>query len=113
MKHEGIGSFISAQIIADLKYVDPLKQAHDWWTFAASGPGSMRGLNRLLSRQVNATWTEGKWRQELQGLAARIAPDLERIGIGRLHNQDLQNALCEFARYEKLRLREGTARRYP
>lgn len=38
--------------------------------------------------------------------------DLEQIGIGRLHNEDLENALCELARYEKLRLGEGTVRRY-
>lgn len=112
MKHEGIGPFMAGQIIADLKYVDPLRQARDWWSFAVSGPGSRPGLNRLLGRPPNAPWTEAKWFDELQRLAAEIAPDLKRIGMGRLHNQDLQNAICEFNRYEKLRLGEGIARRY-
>lgn len=112
MRHEGIGSFIAGQIVADLKYVYPLKQATDWWSFAASGPGSRAGLNRVLGRRVDGPWPEEAWCQELRHLAREIAPELKEFGIGRLHNQDLQNALCEFARYEKLRLGEGTARRF-
>ncbi len=48
----GLANFMSAQIIADLKYVEPLRSANDWVTFAAPGPGSMRGLNRVLGRPV-------------------------------------------------------------
>jgi 5-hmdU DNA kinase-like protein len=113
LQQEGLGSFMAAQIVADLKYVEPLSAACDWWTFAASGPGSRAGLNRVLARPADATWTEPRWRQELETLAVEIAPRLEKAGVGRLHNQDLQNVLCEFARYEKLRLGEGIARRYP
>ena len=43
------GGFISGQIVADMKYVAPLRDAPDWWNFAVSGPGSRRGLNRVLA----------------------------------------------------------------
>jgi hypothetical protein len=43
---EGLGPFYIGQIIADLKYVEPLKSAKDWWTYCVPGPGSQRGLNR-------------------------------------------------------------------
>jgi hypothetical protein len=112
LQQEGLGSFMAAQIVADLKYVEPLGDASDWWTFAASGPGSRAGLNRVLGRPADSTWTEPTWRCELERLAVKIAPELEKAGVGRLHNQDLQNVPCEFARYEKLRLGEGIARRY-
>lgn len=112
IKCESIGSFIGAQIVADTKYAGVLWSAPDWWTWAASGPGSQRGLNLVLGRPVNAAWAEDEWRRQLKWLRAEIADDLVEAGIGKLHAQDLQNCLCEFARYEKLRLGEGTARRF-
>src|SRR5262249_11706029 len=49
-----VGPFYAGQIIADVKFVEPLKSAGDWWTFAPPGPGSMRGLNRVLGRKPDA-----------------------------------------------------------
>ena len=34
----GFGSFMAAQVVADVKQVAPLRNARDWWTFAAPGP---------------------------------------------------------------------------
>ena len=89
-KRHGLGgSFMSAQVVADLKYVQPLRSAADWMTFAVSGPGSRRGLNCVLGRPVDASWTEAGWREEFDRLRAAIAPDLEGLGLGDLHAQDL------------------------
>jgi hypothetical protein len=101
MSYDGLGSFIAAQIIADLKEMEPLKSAKDYWTFAASGPGSRRGLNRVLNQAPNTPWNEKAWREMLALLQQEIKP-LE------LHAQDLQNCLCEFDKYERARLCEGT-----
>ncbi len=110
----GLGSFMAAQVVADLKYVQPLLSASDWLTFAASGPGSRRGLNRVLSRPVDSSWTEEDWRAELGRLAERMRPLFEAAGIEMVHNQDLQNCLCEFDKYERVRLGEGRPRaRFP
>ena len=46
----GLGPFLAAQIVADLKHVAPLDAATDWWTLARPGPGSERGLNRVRGR---------------------------------------------------------------
>jgi hypothetical protein len=42
----GMGTFLSGQVIADLKNTkdNPLQDAEDWWTWCAPGPGSLRGL---------------------------------------------------------------------
>ena len=107
----GMGSFMAAQVIADLKYAAPLKTASDWMTFAASGPGSRRGLNRVLARPVKAEWSVSQWRTEFDRLRAAIAPDLERLGLGDLHAMDLQSCLCELDKMERVRLGEGKPRR--
>ena len=108
---QGLGSFLAAQVVADTKYVAPLRGARDWSTFAAPGPGSERGLNRVLGRPVEASWTEDAWRTELRKLHEAIAPDLQRMGIGELHAQDLQNCLCEVDKMERVRLGEGKPKR--
>ena len=38
-EYHGMGGFMAAQVVADLKYVEPLRSAADWTTFAVSGPG--------------------------------------------------------------------------
>lgn len=103
MQFDGLGSFIAAQVVADLKYMPPLSRALDWWTFAASGPGSRRGLNRVTERDVDAPWREVVWRTQLTELLN--TPLIKALD---LHAQDLQNCLCEFDKYERARLGQGT-----
>lgn len=105
MKFDGMGSFMAAQVVADMKYVPPLLDAPDWQTFAAPGPGSRRGLNRVMERPVEQAWPGKSWHValgELHMAVGALLPDLE------LHAQDLQNCLCEFDKYERVRLGEGT-----
>jgi alpha-glutamyl/putrescinyl thymine pyrophosphorylase clade 1 len=108
----GFESFMAAQIVADMKYVPPLNNARDWMTFAAPGPGSKRGLNRVLGRPVDAPWRDDDmWRATFRQLREQIKPELERIGLGDLHAQDLQNCSCEFDKFERVRLGEGKPKR--
>jgi hypothetical protein len=102
-KYHGMGGgFMAGQVIADVKYVNPLRQSDDWWTFAVSGPGSRKGLNYLLGRDPKNPWrSEREWRQAFDAVWTAIEPELDGI---ELHAQDLQNCLCEFSKYETIRL---------
>lgn len=103
---EGFSDFMAAQVVADLKNTSfhPLAIAEDWWTFAAPGPGSLRGM----------AWYFGKSRiapREFQECLREIRNDQEDMGSEIIHkicNQDLQNCLCEFDKY--MRVSRGTGR---
>jgi hypothetical protein len=123
MEYDGLGSFIAAQVIADLKYMPPFFDenigiptafADDWYSFAASGPGSRRGLNRVMERSADYHQSEISWRMELGALAHALPHKLPfHIGKG-LHAQDVQNCLCEFDKYERIRTGEGRPKQlYP
>lgn len=102
-----LASFMSGQIIADLKYAKPYRDAKDWWTFAVSGPGSRRGLNRVIGWSVGNPWKELDWYQKIIELKEVVDPKIKKAKMPSLHAQDLQNCLCEFDKYERVRLGEG------
>lgn len=102
-----VGSFIAAQVVADCKYAGHMKHAPDWWTFAASGPGSRRGLNRVQDLPVKTPWKEGDWYAVLLQLKSHIDEKIRNANMPAMHAQDLQNCLCEFDKYERVRLGEG------
>jgi hypothetical protein len=96
---KGLGSFLAAQIIADIKNTPhhPLEKAADWWSWAAVGPGSLRGLRNVLTRQ---DVTE----RHFLDLATRLYHTLEENYFPEGLNicmQDFQNCLCEFSKYWK------------
>jgi len=114
LPYYGMGSFMVAQVIADVKFVPPLKAAQDWWTWAAPGPGSLRGLNRVLERGPNARLYADEWIMQLGVLQTKITPLVAQAGMPRISAQDLQNCLCEWDKYERARLGEGRPKQlYP
>lgn len=100
----GLGSFMAAQVLADLKYADPVKWP-DFHTFAASGPGSKRGLNRVMGRAATKNYNEARFKEDL--LLLRTATNKLLGWRTPITAQDIQNCLCEFDKYERVRLGEG------
>lgn len=108
LNEQGMGTFMAAQIIADLKYASPsLVAAKDWWTFAASGPGSRRGMSYVAGFDPKFHWSESLWLSALRDLSVLIRPFIAHAQMERLHNQDLQNCLCEFSKYRRTQLGTG------
>jgi hypothetical protein len=110
LQSDGLGSFMTGQLVADLKYLPYLSHAPDWHTWATPGPGSKRGLNAVNGRSMDASWTNKEWLWALLELRDKTNPRLESLDIDPLHAQDLQNTLCEFSKYEKVRLGLGRPR---
>lgn len=110
----GMGSFLAAQVVADVKHTPLLAGARDWWTWAAPGPGSLRGLNRVLGRAVDDPWNASDWLREIQVLRTGLNAVLRANKIAKVCAQDTQNVCCEFDKYMRVKLGEGAPRnRYP
>lgn len=112
--YNGLAGFMAAQVVADVKFTSRFRGATDFWTFAASGPGSKRGLNRVLGNPKDQPWRESEWLITLGRLQEQIDPMVAKAKMPRVSAQDLQNCLCEFDKYERTRLGEGRPRNtYP
>lgn len=105
---EGLGSFLAAQVVADLKNTPghPLHKAFDWNTFVAPGPGSIRGLSWFWS---GVTITPGNFQSYFKSMREYVDDNWDQMQMGQpICNQDLQNCLCEYDKY--MRVSNGTGK---
>lgn len=103
---EGLGSFLAAQVVADLKNSPghPLSDAPDWWTFVAPGPGSLRGASWFHFGEIGKV-TPSNFHTLFYDIRDYVE---EKVPGIKICNQDLQNCLCEFDKY--MRVSTGTGR---
>lgn len=108
----GIGSFMGGQISADLRWAVKGSWAdrHSW---APVGPGSRRGLHRLLKREITAPLRQLQFLEELQWVISTAKEGLPRKLTSRLEAIDYQNCLCEFDGYERALQGGRKKQRYP
>lgn len=119
MQLEGMGSFMSAQVLADLKNTPrhPLYEAEDWYSWSAPGPGSLRGLSWFFGRKIS----HNEYRDRIDDVAVYLsATDTEAANVlrqgaeARINMQDLQNCLCEYDKYMRVSTSNGRSKRgYP
>jgi len=119
----GFGNFLAYQVLVDLLYplqaqegTPLLPYSHDDW--ASAGPGAQRGIRMLLRDGISATDLE-----VMQWLRSRQHAEFARTGerfwflhdsCGRpveLSLANIQNCLCEFHKYVKIRDGTGRGRR--
>ena len=91
----GMGSFLAAQVVADLKNDRYLVDAPDFDTFSVIGPGSKKGLDALFGGGT----TPSNYEARISELEKSLSQDIHAMN---LHRQDLQNCLCEFSKYHRL-----------
>lgn len=119
IKFEGMGSFMTAQVLADLKNTPghPLHEADDWYSWSAPGPGSLRGLEWFYSRKVKLKeYPEliNGVREYIYDKHPAIAASLMQGAEQKINMQDLQNCLCEYDKYMRVRHETGRSKRgYP
>lgn len=109
--YTGWGPFMAYQVVVDLRWTRYLRDAPDIQTWAAVGPGSARGLNRLHGREVKKPVKQDQALGEMLALRDTfINRDLLAPWVALPDLSDFQNCLCEFDKYERVRLGEGRPR---
>ena len=100
LKYPGFASFMAGQVTADLRWAmrGTWKDKDNW---APMGPGSKRGLNRLLGIHYNAGVTHQMFNQHFPQVIDLVHVSLPSSITDKLEAIDIQNCLCEFDKYER------------
>jgi len=110
-RFDGIGSFLAGQIVSDLARQGVGMEWPDAGTWAPIGPGSARGINRLLGRPKDRRVPQAEFELLLPELMTALEPRVRGLWKDRgLVAMDIQNCLCEFDKYRRLTLGEGKVR---
>jgi hypothetical protein len=113
LPYAGFSTFIAGQVVADLRWA----MAGLWGdrnTWAAIGPGSRRGMNRLHGRPIDQPLKQEEFTRKLVALMSFMKKSLPPAISKRLEAIDYQNCLCEFDKYVRTMLGEGKPKqKYP
>lgn len=116
LNYKDMGPFIAGQIVADAKFgANSLATAKDRDTWATSGPGSLRGLARLEGLSILGlhNWTRHSnwWASFARFRDAYWMECAKRPSPPPwLDAQNLQNCLCEWDKYQRVKLGQGRPR---
>lgn len=111
MKFDGLGSFLAGQIVADMAFLQTGKHWPDATIWAPVGPGSARGINRLLGRPKDQSVRQAEFDGLLPTVVEAVRSVWPQLWSDRqLVAMDIQNCLCEFDKYRRLQLGEGKVR---
>ena len=118
-QYDYFGKFHSYEIVTDLRHTALLDRAPDINTWCNVGPGARRGLNRVMGRDYKDKTTKTpQMLAEMQELLALSRDPSQWPMDGRNFGEhwpawelrDVEHTLCEFDKYERVRLGQGTPR---
>jgi hypothetical protein len=104
-----LGPFTSYEIVCDLRYTDLLCRAPDKLSWANAGPGAMRGLERVYSENPAATRPVKK-AHSVEFMRV-LLHEAHRRGWTDWEMREVEHTLCEFDKYERVRLGQGRSKR--
>ena len=105
----GWSGFTAYEAVTDLRWTRYLSNAPDTRTWAHVGPGANRGLNRLSNRSTQTSKGRAQRLAEMRELL-ELAPEYLGPDFPALEMREIEHNLCEFDKYERVRLGEGSPR---
>lgn len=105
-----IGWFVGYEIVTDLRHTAILRDAEDIMTWANPGPGARRGCNRIFRGQKKTSRVGVDYVEEMRTLLGKSQTGVLETHVPALEMRDIEHSLCEFDKYERVRLGEGRPR---
>lgn len=117
----GWGGFMSYEVATDLRHTRYLQNAADITLYANPGPGAARGLSRIYERDLDQAVPKQQqidemWELMMLSIHGWTKPMGDQVPVHKKHLEmrDIEHGLCEFDKYERVRLGQGRPRsRYP
>ncbi len=108
-----LGPFMAYEVVTDLRHTPLLDKAPDIMTWANPGPGCARGAGRVFAGSPNFFSLGNKrHRQEIDFIMQRLLSASQIKDHWPFSRQwemrEVEHTLCEFDKYERARLGEGT-----
>ena len=109
LPYPGFSGFMAYEVVTDLRHSKYLENAEDIMTWANAGPGAKRGLNRIHGRPLEQTIKAKQLTEEMKELLA-VSGDYLLDVVPDLEMREIEHCLCEYDKYERVRLGEGRPR---
>tara|TARA_R110002012_G_scaffold238730_2_gene412520 strand:+ start:8736 stop:9638 length:903 start_codon:yes stop_codon:yes gene_type:complete len=109
----GGGGFMAYEVVTDLNYTSVLPDPVDKNLWANAGPGAKRGLNRIYDRELKKNLRPSIANHEMRTLLAQASEyflDIENFPVSELDMRTIEHSLCEWDKYERIRLGQGRPR---
>lgn len=106
LTYPGWGAFMAYQVVVDLRFTDYLRNAADVESWAAAGPGTIRGLNRIANRRTDFALDQSRALSEMRELWRTIRDD---TGVA-MDFSDIPNVMCETDKFLRVLNGEGAPR---
>ncbi len=98
--------FMTKEVLQDVMQTPVLSGAIDRNTWCPAGPGARRGLNRIHQRPIDQRVRETQLLEEMKELFEKSKSAMPEF-MPELELHDIQFQLCEFDKYERVRMGEG------
>ena len=112
-KIPGYGEFICYEVITDLRHTRYLRDAEDIFTWANPGPGAKHGIIRLYGNSPTdpdrARFSYDEYVDVMYWLQEKFNR-FRQDWMPEVEMRDIEHSLCEFDKYERVRLGEGRPR---
>jgi hypothetical protein len=105
-RSNGWGPFMAYQAVVDMRFTAILRDAEDVRLWAAAGPGTIRGLNRVHGRAVDYALSQGQALREMRAIYEAVHAE---TGV-QMDFSDVPNVLCETDKYLRVKLGQGKPR---